>query len=190
MYYKERKNKKHFYFMEAASHPLAGIRRVTRPTAKLADGNNIEKAPLTFQRLAVEAENARIKAMQLSETGSELHGDASLPTLTQSSQLPPAIPSLASTRPTSPGPLPVATPSDTQQQPERDSASEDDTPPTRTGTKHRRPATPIALELLSSDSDDEQQEKREKAPKKKKKKRSHTANDLEDNSTYKTLGYS
>ena len=40
------------------SHQL----RVTRPTAKLIDSNNHEKAALAFQRAAVDAEIARIEA--------------------------------------------------------------------------------------------------------------------------------
>ena len=51
------------------------------PTAKLVDSNNLEKAPLTFQRAAVDAENARVNVMQLLES----HGDASLSELSQTS---------------------------------------------------------------------------------------------------------
>ena len=79
-------------------------RRISRPTAKLADGSNVEKAPFTFQRVAVEAENARVKAMQLS------HSAASLPTLSESDpQFPPPSPSLVSTSlRTSPAPSDAA----------------------------------------------------------------------------------
>ena len=125
-------------------------RRVTRPTAKLVDGSNIEKAPFTFQRLAVDAENARIKAMQESETQttaetdseSETHGA----TLSQ-------LPSLVSTRQTSP-------------------TLGDDTHPL-TGTK--RPQALTAASAAAS-SDSEELEKPENAPKKKRK-RTHRANE-------------
>jgi hypothetical protein len=145
-------------------------RRVTRPTAKLADGSNVEKAPFAFQRVAVEAENARVKDMQESETrtlpNAESHSDASLPTLSQSdSQLPPASPSLVSTRQTSPA---LSDKSDSEAHP-------------LTGTKHRRPVTPPVI--LSSDN--EEQEKPENAPKKKKK-RTHTANENSKCLTYST----
>jgi hypothetical protein len=139
-----------------SSRPLAGARRVTRPTAKLADGNNAEKAPFAFQRVAVEAENARVKAMQLSmlETDSDRDTDASasLPTLphSNSSHLLSASPSLLSTRQTSPILSDVGS---------------DDTPPT--GTKYHRHT------ILSSD----EEETPENAPKKKRKKRTHTANE-------------
>ena len=77
-------------------------RQVTCPTAKLVDGNNLERAPLMFQCAAVEAENARVNVMQLMPV-SESHGNASLPTgtLPRSDSHPPASPSLVSSCQTS-----------------------------------------------------------------------------------------
>ena len=163
--------------MEASSHQGVLSRRVTRPTAKLADGSNVEKAPLGFQRVAVEAENARVKAIQQSEADSVAHShdNASFPTLSQpesDSQLPP--PSLASTRQTSP----------TLSYHHGDNSEApigSDTPPT--GTKHHRPITPS---LLSSDNEDSDHETPPgNAHKKKKTKRTHTANE-NSKSTSKT----
>jgi hypothetical protein len=36
--------------------------RISRPTAKLIDANNLERAPLAYQRNAIAAENARVEA--------------------------------------------------------------------------------------------------------------------------------
>jgi hypothetical protein len=145
------------------SHPPAGARRVTRPTAKLADGNNLEKAPLGFQRMAVQAENARVKAIQaMQQSDSESHGsNASFSTLPQSSKSIPASPSPSvSTRPTTPS--------------HSDEENECNTLPTAVPVTKRHRDRPV----ISSESDNEY-EKPENAPKKKKnmKKRTHsTAN--------------
>lgn len=152
--------------MDAASRPGVPSRRVTRPTAKLADGSNVEKAPFSFQRVAVEAqaEAARVKAMQQSETrtaDAESHSDSSLPTLSQShSQLPSpqGSPPLLSTRQTAPA-LSASDKLDSEAHP-------------LTGTKHHRSVTPT--EILSSDN--EEHEKPENSPKKKKK-RTQIANE-------------
>ena len=36
--------------------------RISRPTAKLIDANNLERAPLAYQHNAIAAENARVEA--------------------------------------------------------------------------------------------------------------------------------
>ena len=61
-----------------------------------------KRAPLTFQRVAVEAENAHVNVMQLMPV-SESHGNASLPTgtLPRSDSHPPASPPLVSSCQTS-----------------------------------------------------------------------------------------
>jgi hypothetical protein len=51
---------------DAVNAHLLRQSRVSRPTAKLIDGNNHEKAALTFQRAAVAAEIARVEAVEAS----------------------------------------------------------------------------------------------------------------------------
>lgn len=155
----------YFYFMDAlASRPAP--RRVARPTAKLADGSNIEKAPFRFQRLAVDAENARIKAMQKSDTRtpaetdseSESHsGDSATGTLSP-------LPSLVSTRQTSP------------------TLSDDTRPLTGTKRPHQALTSSTAASAAAS-SDNEELENPKNAAPKKKKKRTHRAN---ENSKFST----
>ena len=143
-------HKKKFYGLWSITDRPAGY----TPNTKLVDGNNLERAPLTFQHAAVKAENAHVNVMQLMPV-SESHGDASLPTgtLPQSNSHPPASPSLVSSCRTSP------TPSDGAP-----IELESDTPLVPTGTKHhwRHPVIP-------SDNDSEEHENPENAPKKKKK---------------------
>ena len=129
-------------------------RQVTRPTAKLVDGNNLERASLMFLRAAVEAENARVNVMQLMPV-SESYGNASLPTgtLPWSNSHPPASPSLVSSRQTSP------TPSD-----RAPIELESNTPLVLTGTKHHQQHP-----VIPSDNDSEEHENPENTPKKKKK---------------------
>ena len=112
---------------------------------------------LTFQRAAVDAENARVNIMQLSES----HGDASLSELSQTScRLPSASPSFFSLRWTSPNPSNLDSEAPI---PLADIESEVDIP--STGAKHHHSI------ILSSDNDSEEQERPENAPKKKRKNR-------------------
>ena len=66
--------------------------RVSRPTAKLIDVNNYEKAALTFQRAAVAAEIARVEAVEASASHA---GNAAAASFSESPSTPSPQPTLS-----------------------------------------------------------------------------------------------
>ena len=125
--------------------------RVTRPTAKLIDSNNHEKAALAFQRAAVDAEIARIEAAALA-----------------------AAAATATPSPSTPSPQPTlsVTTSVTTREPSftstHESSSPSEIPVVIQGRKKRQFQV-----IVSSDEDEDDSDK---APKKKKKRLETKAN--------------
>ena len=83
----------------AAASPLCQS-RVSRPTAKLIDGNNQEKAALTFQRAAVAAEIAHVEAIEAAAASHTTAVSPSTPTTHPTTR----EPSTVTTHEPSPGP--------------------------------------------------------------------------------------
>ena len=69
--------------------------RVSRPTAKLIDVNNHEKAALTFQHAAVAAEIARVEGLEAVEASASHAGNAAAASFSESPSTPSPQPTLS-----------------------------------------------------------------------------------------------
>lgn len=136
----------------AAASPSRQL-RVTRPTAKLIDG---EKAALPFQRAAVAAEIARVEAAALAAA------DAAAATASPSTPSPQPTLSVTTCQPSI---LSTRQPSPTLSNKTQDS---DEIPQVIQGKKKRQ--------LVISSEEDEESDNRRDAPKKKKKRTQKKAN--------------